>query len=74
MTKVYYQCDLSQGSTRTHGYLEERAAIPGAQVEIKEPGFSGLWTVDAVSDRGITEEKLRADQRMNRNAFGSVAT
>jgi hypothetical protein len=73
MTKLYYQCDLSQGTTRTHGYLEERAAIPGAQVEIKDEGFGGLWTVDAVADKGISEEKLRADQRMNRNAFASIA-
>lgn len=73
MTTTYYQCDLSQGTTRTHGYIEERAAIPGAQVEIKEPGFDGLWTVEAVSDKGISEEKLKADQRMNRNAFASIA-
>lgn len=71
---MYYQCDLSQGTTRTCGYIEERAAKPGVQVEIKEPGFTGLWTVDAVSDKGISEEKLRADQRMNRNVFPSIAT
>ncbi len=70
---TYYQCDLSQGTTRTHGYLEERAAKVGARVEIKDPGFGGFWTVDAVSSTGISEEKLRADQRMNRNAFASIA-
>jgi hypothetical protein len=70
---TYYQCELSQGTGRTRGYIEERGAKVGAMVEIKDAGFDGLWRVDAVSSTGISEEKMRADQKMNRNAFASIA-
>jgi hypothetical protein len=69
---TYYQCELSQGTGRTRGYIEDRGAKVGAMVEIKDNGFNGLWRVDAVSETGISEEKMRADQQMNRNAFGSI--
>lgn len=68
----YYQVDLSQGSRRTHGYIEARGAVIGRMVEIKDEGFDGFWRVDSVSDKGLSEEKMRADQRMNRNAFASI--
>lgn len=70
---TYYQCELSQGTGRTRGYIEERGAKVGCLVEIKDAGFDGLWRVDAVADTGISEEKMRADQKMNRNAFASIA-
>jgi hypothetical protein len=69
---TYYQCELSQGTGRTRGYIEDRGAKVGAMVEIKDNGFNGIWRVDAVSETGISEEKMRADQQMNRNAFGSI--
>jgi len=69
---LYYQCDLSQCSARTTGYIEDRGAKLGAHVEIKEPGFDGLWLVEQVADRGVDASVLREKQRMDRNAFGSI--
>lgn len=63
----YYQCDLSQGTTRTTAYIEERGAIVGKSVEIKEDGFSGRWTVDQVGSTGIDESVLREKQRKDRH-------
>ena len=70
---TYFQCELSQGTGRTRGYIEERGAKQGVMVEIKDAGFHGLWRVDAVADTGLSEEKMRADHAMNRNAFASIA-
>lgn len=42
MTELLYQAELSQGATRTRGYIPERAAKVGAMIEIKEEGFEGL--------------------------------
>lgn len=70
---TYFQCELSQGTGRTRGYIEERGAKVGKLVEIKDQGFDGLWRVDAVAETGLSEEKMRSDQRMNRNAFASIA-
>lgn len=69
---MHYQCELSQGTGRTRGYIEQRGAKVGSLVEIKDDGFAGLWRVDAVAETGICEDKMRADQRMNRNAFASI--
>lgn len=66
MTK-YFQCDLSQGTTRTTAYIEERGAIVGKSVEIKEEGFSGRWTVDQVSSMGIDGVALAEKQRRDRH-------
>lgn len=63
---TYFQADLSQGTARTHGYVEQRAAQIGNMVEIVDPGFSGLWRVDSVSDKGIPEKQLKESQRLQR--------
>lgn len=67
-----YQCDLSQGTTRTRGYIPERAAKVGAMVEIKDKGFDGLWRVDSVSDKASPKEVVKRYEEMSRNAFGSI--
>lgn len=69
---TYYQCDLSQGSTRTTAYIEERGAKLGARVEIKTSGFDGLWEVIQVADKGIEGAILSELQKNNRNSFGSI--
>jgi len=67
--KTYFQCDLSQGTRRTHGYIEARGARIGARVEID----GEFWTVDSVASQGMSEERMKAEQRMHRNAFASIA-
>jgi len=69
---TYYQCDLSQGTRRTRAYIEQRGAAVGRLVEITDEGFDGFWRVDSVADKGLSEDKMKADQRMNRNAFASI--
>ena len=73
MTELLYQATLSQGTTRTHGYIPERAAKPGKLVEIKEDGFEGLWHVDSVADRASPKEVVKRYEQMSRGAFGSIA-
>lgn len=68
----YHQCDMSQGTTRTRAYIEERGAVVGRLVEITEDGYSGLWRVDSVGQPGIEREELRERQRLNRNSLPSI--
>lgn len=69
-SKTFFQCDLSIGTRRTHGYIEARGAKVGARVEIE----GEFWTVDAVANHGMSEERMKAEQQMHRNAFASIAT
>ena len=64
---MYFQCALSQGTGRATGYIEQRGAQVGKLLEVKEPGFTGLWRVDSVSSHGVTEEYLREKQRKDRH-------
>lgn len=58
MTKMY-QCDLSNGSTHTRAYIEEKGAVVGAKVTLKDSDEPGkLWTVDSVSTMSIEEKYL----------------
>jgi hypothetical protein len=70
---MYFQCELSQGTRRTRGYIEQRGAVRGRLVEIKDDGFDGLWRVDQVADRGVEERALREKQMRDRDPFGSIA-
>lgn len=70
---IYFQCELSQGTRRTRGYIEQRGAAVGRLVEIKDDGFDGLWCVDQVADRGVEERALREKQMRDRDPFGSIA-
>lgn len=72
-TMMYFQCELSQGNRRTRGYIEQRGAIEGRLVSIKDDGFDGLWRVDQVADRGVDERALREKQARDRDPFGSIA-
>lgn len=67
--KQFYQCRLSQGNSRTVGYIEGRGAIVGARVEIEELG--GFWRVDGVGHQ-MSGEQLTAKQSMDRKSFKSV--
>lgn len=67
--KQYFQCRLSQGNSRTVGYIEERGARVGSRVEIEELG--GFWTVDQVGHQ-MPADRLAEKQRMDRNSCLSV--
>jgi hypothetical protein len=70
---MYFQCELSQGTRRTHGYIPARGAVVGRRVELKDDGFDGLWLVDQVADKGIDETVLKEKQQRDRDPFGSIA-
>ncbi len=70
--ELLYQCTLSQGTTRTIGYIPERAASIGKIVEIKDDGFEGFWRVESVSDKASPKEVVKRYDEMSRNAFGSI--
>jgi hypothetical protein len=69
---MYFQCSLSQGTARTHAYIPERGAILGKLIEIKEDGFSGLWKVEQVANKGMEERALKEKQARDRDPFGSI--
>ena len=64
---MYFQCTLSQGTGRTSAYIEQRGAQMGKLIDVKEDGFTGLWRVESVSDRGVDAEYLREKQRKDRS-------
>ena len=68
----YFQCDLSQGNTRTTGWIEERGAKQGASVEI--PSLGGFWRVDTVYGQPFEASALRDKQARDRNCLSSLAT
>ena len=79
--KTYFQCDLRQGDRRTVGYIEERGAKVGADVELKGAEFANVemiegdgnfWRVEAVYKPGISEAILRQKQANDRNALPSI--
>lgn len=67
--KQYFQCRLSQGNSRTVGYIEQRGARVGSRVEINELG--GFWHVDSVGV-AVAADKLAEKQRMDRNSCTSI--
>lgn len=69
---LYFQCSLSQGSARTQAFIPERGAGVGKLIEIKDDGFTGLWRVDQVPEKGIDEKALRDKQARDRDPFGSI--
>ena len=66
----YHQCKLTNGTTHTVGYIEERGAIVGAKVELEE--HDELWEVLTVSTNFYTKNELRAKQRADRNSCSSI--
>ena len=54
-----YQCDLSNGSTKTRAYIEEKGAFVGAKVRLKDSDDDSVyWNVDSVANVGIDEKYL----------------
>lgn len=65
-TRLYRQCELSHGTGRTVGWIEERGAILGASVELIS-GDGEFWTVDTVGDKTITHDQLRFMEGANKH-------
>lgn len=65
--KFYRQCSLSNGTGRTHGYIEERGAIVGKRVELIEDDRN-LWTVDSVGDKRVPYSLLKFAESANKHA------
>lgn len=68
----YFQCDLSHGSGRQTGYIEERGAKLGASVELGGKGTNDFWTVDSVSDKFLFSHQLKGLQDNYREGFNSI--
>jgi len=68
--KTYYQCRLNRGEQETTGWIDQRGAKEGVEVEML-PGRE-LWTVAKVFQPGIPEGMLREQQRLNRGSLPSI--
>lgn len=56
---MFFQCDLASGTTRTHSYIEEKLAVVGKRVKLKDTDEPEReWTILAVADKGITAQYL----------------
>lgn len=61
----YYQCELTQGNLKQVAWIEERGAIVGKNVEIKDD--SGRWDVVAVYPHSLEAKALQEFQQNSRN-------
>lgn len=68
---IFYQCRLSRGIEKTVGWIPERGAIVGAQVELLEFGKE-LWKVDEVFNTPMTQTQLSDKQRRDRGSLSSL--
>ena len=66
----YHQCNLQQGNTNTVGWIEERGAKIGMNVEIDELG--GFWTVTSVGETTKTKEEVKDAENRARRSFDSL--
>jgi len=67
----YYQCELSRGPAKTVGWIEERGAKVGHEVELLTADGQ-FWRVEKVFHFGLEEDALRAKQRNDRNSLSSL--
>ena len=71
MSEQYYWVEMQKGDTFTKGYVEERAAKLGAQVELVADD-NELWTVTRVSERPTPKELVRQHERAYKEFQGST--
>ncbi len=67
---LWYQCALAQGERRTVGWIEERGAKEGCQVELK--GEDGLWRVLRVFSPAYDASWLDEKRRKDRGSLPSL--
>ena len=70
--EMYRQCRMRRGEAVTTGWIPERGAKVGAEVELLT-GDGEFWKVEAVFDPPLTESALRAKQTADRNSLPSIA-
>lgn len=68
---MYFQCRMQRDGSETVGWIEERGAKVGAEVELKTADEE-FWRVTQVYLPGLPEEKLREKQANDRNALPSI--
>jgi len=66
----YFQCKLQQGKEIMYGWIEERAAICGASIEVKPR--DGLWLVVNVSHPGVDASWLIEKRKRDRDSLPSL--
>lgn len=68
MAETFYRmCTLARGHSLTTGWIEERGARVGAEVELMSDN-GNLWTVEQVSDKRLPQSQLRFMQAANKHA------
>lgn len=67
----YYQCKFRRGSAETVGWIEERGATVGNQVELLTADGQ-FWDVIEVYPFSMEEEALRTKQKNDRNSLPSL--
>lgn len=68
---MYYQCRMRRGDAETVGWIEERAARLGAEIQLLS-GDGQFWRVVEVYHPGLEDDVLRAKQANDRNALPSI--
>lgn len=71
-TRMFYQCDLSQGTGRDKAFIDERGAVVGNTVELGGSGTNDFWRVDNVSFIGLTEDTIKTLQERHHKGWGSL--
>jgi hypothetical protein len=68
---MFFQCRMRKGSAETIGWIEERGAKVGADVELKTADGE-FWRVIEVYTPGLEAAALQAKQANDRNALPSL--
>lgn len=67
----FYQCKMRQGAAETIGWIEERGAKVGAEVELLTADGK-FWSIAEVYQPGLEESALRDKQARDRNCLPSL--
>ena len=67
---MYRQCKLQQGSRIQFAWIENRGAVVGKNIEIKDG--SGRWDVMEVYDHELSKDALKEMQENNRGSLKSI--
>jgi hypothetical protein len=67
---MFRQCDMQQGREVLRGWIPERGAKEGAEIEIK--GLEGLWKVTRVHGYSLTDDGLKRMQDFHRRWHNNI--
>lgn len=68
---MFYQCEMTRDGAKTIGWIDERGAKVGYEVELLT-GDGKFWRVTKVFHPGMTEQALHTKQRNDRNSLPSL--